>query len=102
MPQAEHYIYTLHPARLEMLTAGPTAEEADIISRHATYLEDLAEKGVVVLAGRTQTRDADTFGIVIVNAESEAEARVVMENDPGVKYGVQRAKLYPFRIAAQR
>ena len=68
MADIQHYIYTLHPARLEMLTSDPAPEEVEIISRHADYLENLADKGIVVLAGRTQTRDTDTFGIEIGRA----------------------------------
>ena len=39
-----------------------------------------------------------TFGLVIFKADSEAEARQIMENDPAVKHGVMRATLYPYRV----
>ena len=53
----------------------------------------------MVLAGRTQITDDRTFGIVILNANTEQEARQRMENDPTVKGGVMQAELYPFRVA---
>ena len=51
------------------------------------------------MAGRTQTADSDTFGIVILKADDEAAARKLMKADPAVAHGVMHAALYPFRIA---
>ena len=99
MAEVTQYLYKIQPTRLEMLTQGPTPEEATIVAQHFAYLKDLTEQGVVVLAGRTLNNDASTFGIVILNAESEAFARNIMNNDPAVKNGVMRAELYPYRIA---
>lgn len=99
MSDVRQYLCTIQATRPEMLTTGPTTEEAEIVSRHSAYLEDLTEKGIVILYGRTQNTDESSFGIVIFNAKSEREARGTMENDPAVKHGVMRAKLYPYRIA---
>jgi uncharacterized protein YciI len=99
MPTITHYLYKLQPARLGMLSEGPTETEAAITAEHFAYLEALVERGVVVLAGRTLTTDASSFGICILRAASEAEARTIMENDPGVRNGVMRAELFPYRIA---
>ena len=85
-----------------MLTDSGTPEEERIVSRHFAYLKDLVAKGVVVLMGRTQNNDETTFGIVIFEAEDEAAARVLMENDPAVVEGVMTASLYPYRIALMR
>lgn len=93
------YVYRLQPTRLEMLSVGPTPEEAAIRQQHFLYLKDLCERGVVLHAGRTLTADARTFGIVILRAPSEDAARAIMESDPGVARGLQRAELFPYRIA---
>ena len=85
-----------------MVTEGPTAEEAETVSRHFAYLEDLTEKGVMILVGRTQNSDESTFGIAIFEAEDESAARMIMEADPAVRAGVMRAELYPYRIALMR
>jgi len=82
-----------------MLSEGPTSEEAVIVSLHFDYLSRLVDQAVVVLAGRTLTTDERSFGIIIFRAESDLEARSVVENDPAVKAGVMRAELYPYRIA---
>ena len=96
------WLYYLKPTRLEMLTEDPTPEEDEIVSRHFAYLSDLAEKGLMILFGRTQTADESTFGIVIFEAEDEAAARAIMENDPAVKNGVMTATLYPYKVALMR
>ena len=99
MSDMAQYIYTLKVARLEQLTEGPTTEEQAIVGQHFAYLQDLTAKGVAILVGRTQTADSDTFGIMVFQAASEAEAQEIMDNDPAVKYGVMTARLFPFRIA---
>jgi len=52
-----------------------------------------------LLAGRTLNTGVSSFGIVILAAGSELEARRVMLGDPAVAQRVMRAELYPFRIA---
>ncbi len=93
------FIYIVRPTRLQMLTEGPTSEEGAVVKRHLEYLERLAEAGVVLLAGRTQTADEKTFGLVVFRAESEEAARRIVDGDPAVAHGVMRAELYPYRVA---
>lgn len=93
------FLYRIRPSRIAMLTEGPTSREEGIVSRHFTYLEGLTERGVVLLAARTLHPDETAFGIVIFLAESEEEARGIMENDPAVVEGVMLADLFPLRIA---
>lgn len=93
------FLYRLEPARVEMVTTGPTPEEAAIVSEHFAYLASLTERGVMILVGRTQDNSPDTIGVAIFQAESEGDARAIMENDPAVKNGVMRARLFPFKIA---
>jgi len=96
------WLYYLEPARLGMVAEGATPEEAATVSRHFAYLKDLTEKGVMVIVGRTQNKDENTFGIAIFEAEDESAARRIMENDPAVTGGVMRATLYPYKIALMR
>ena len=96
------WLYYLKPARLGMLTEGATPKEDEIVGSHFAYLKDLTEKGIMILMGRTQNNDDSTFGIVIFEAEDEAAARKIMENDPAVKNGVMIATLYPYKIALMR
>jgi len=99
MANSKQYLYTIKPTRMAMLTGGPTAAEESALSQHFSHLQELTEKGIVIMAGRTQTADPDTFGIVILKAGSEADAQSIMQSDPAVAHGVMHATLYPFRIA---
>jgi uncharacterized protein len=93
------FIYFMRAKRLEMLTTGPTEEEARILGEHSDYLQQHAAEGTVMLAGRTTNNDENTVGIVIVNAADETTARAIMESDPFVKSGLMNATLFPFRVA---
>jgi uncharacterized protein YciI len=93
------FLYKITPSRLGMVTEGPTNDEATILTRHFNYLKSLTDQGTVLLFGRTQNSDARTFGITIFRAESDDEARSIMNNDPAVKEGIMRAELYPYKVA---
>ena len=95
------WLYQLKPSRLGMLTEA-TPEETETVSRHFAYLQDLTQKGVMILMGRTLNHDESTFGICIFEAEDESAARMIMEADPAVRAGVMRAVLYPYKIALMR
>jgi uncharacterized protein YciI len=102
MVETSQYLYKIQAVRPEMVSDGPTPEEAATIERHSDYLRRLAERGVIVLGGRTLNADASTFGIVIFEADSEDAALAIMNDDPAVSEGVMRAELYPYRIAFMR
>ena len=102
MAERQQYLYTIHPTRPKMLTDGPTPEESKVVAEHFAYLEKLTEEGTVILAGRTLNTDESSFGIVIFEASSEADAQVLMNSDPAVQKGVMQARLYPYRVALTR
>ena len=99
MAELRQFVYVLRATRLGMLTEGPTPEERVVVKGHLEYLEGLAQAGVVLLAGRTQTADEKTFGLVVFQAESDDAARRIADSDPAVARGVMRAEVYPYRIA---
>jgi uncharacterized protein YciI len=101
-PTKSQWLYYLEPARLGMVTEGATPEEAETVSRHFAYLKELTEKGVMIIVGRTQNKDENTFGIAIFEAEDEAAARKIMENDPAIIGDVMYATLYPYKVALMR
>ena len=99
MSELEQFLYRIQPTRPEMLAEGPSHEERAVVARHAAYVKEFTERGVVLLAGRTQNTDPSAFGIVIFRAASEAAARAILNDDPAVKEGVMRAELFPYKIA---
>ena len=100
MPE-EHtsFLYRLIPVRADMLSEGPTEQENAIIEAHGEYLDRLAAHNVVKLAGRTLIEGDQSFGIVVLEADSDMHARRIMNEDPAVANGVLHAELFPFRIA---
>ncbi len=98
----KQWLYLLRPARLGMVSEGPTSEEAEIVSRHFARLQELTAEGVIILVGRTQNNDESTLGLCIFEAEDESAARKIMESDPAVAGRVMRAELYPYQVALMR
>jgi len=96
---ASQYLYRLKPVRIAMLTQGLTEQEAAAVADHFAYLERLTAQGRVLMAGRTQTADEHTFGIVVFVADSDEAAHDLMQGDPALSRGVMTAELFPFRIA---
>ncbi len=72
------------------------------MAEHFHRLQELHRQGKLILAGRTLNEDETTFRIVILEVESEAEARNLMETDPAVVKGIMTAELYPYRVALIR
>ena len=97
----QQYIYRISPVRTEMILE-PSDQEAIIIGQHFHYLQELTESGQAILVGRTLTADAHSFGLVIFDAESEAAADKLMNNDPAVSAKVMNAQLFPFKVVLQR
>jgi uncharacterized protein YciI len=96
------FLYRIQPTRPAMLTEGPTPDEQAIVGEHFAYLQELTHQGTVILAGRTLHTDSSSFGIVILEVDSEETARGIMQNDPAVAGGVMRAELFPYRVALMR
>ncbi|UKS29092.1 YciI family protein [Paenibacillus sp. HWE-109] len=91
------YVIRLQPAYLDRSIW--TDKENNIIEEHFQYLLQLKEAGELILAGRTQTSDEKTFGIVILRVDNELEARLIMEQDPAVANQLMTSELYPYSIA---
>ncbi|MFA6243814.1 MAG: YciI family protein [Candidatus Hydrogenedentales bacterium] len=93
------FIYIVRAVRVEMVTKKPTPVEARVLDEHFAYLQELARRGTALLVGRTTNNDENTFGLCVLEAESEPAARELMNKDPAVWQNVMTAELYPFRVA---
>jgi uncharacterized protein YciI len=89
------FIYLIHPYRHEFFRSPTELEEA-AMEAHFEYLRQAAEQGVVLLAGPCLD---ETFGVVVIRAENEQEARNFMMDDPSVKRNVMMAELHPLKVA---
>lgn len=94
------WLYRVVPTRPEM-PAAPTADEQALASAHLDYLTDLRDRGILILAGRTQ-EPVGTFGIAIFEAPDAETARAITEADPAVAGGLFTATVHPYAVAVAR
>jgi uncharacterized protein YciI len=76
-----------------------TAHDQETFDLHWDRLVRLREAGTVLLAGRAQDADGGGPAIVIFEADSEEDARRLVDEEPFVTRGFATATLHPFRIA---
>lgn len=93
------WIYFLHPDR-ENFAETMTPEEQRVWGEHFARFERMMAEGTLVLVG--PTLGTVNTGIAIFEAEDEAAARQIMEEDPCVAGGYVRAELRPFRVSLLR
>ena len=77
-----------------------TEEDNQIGTEHYNYLKHALEVGVLIFAGRSL--DGVGPAVVVIEANSEEEARKFMLKDPFVNHGLFGAELHPFRAALVR
>jgi uncharacterized protein YciI len=93
------WIYFLHPPR-ENFAATMTDEEKAVWGVHFERLQRMLADGTLVMAG--PTLGPTNTGIAIIEAEDEAGARTIMEEDPAIAGGYARGELRPFRVSLLR
>ena len=93
------FVCFLEPVRAGM-PDDPTPEEAEAVQAHFDYYQSLIDQGQAILAGRTL--EPPHRGIFIFEADTPQAADALVAHDPGVRAGVFRAKVQPFRVALLR
>ena len=72
-----------------------TEAEASLMREHAAYWTDLAARRVAIVFGPVSD-PRGTWGLVVVEAADEAEARALGTNDPTIKAGAGfQFEVYP-------
>jgi uncharacterized protein len=89
------FAYVLRPGFDRAFLAAATPDQREIFDRHGAYLDHLRADGRLLFAGRCTD---GPFGIVVLEADDENEARALVEDDPSVRLGIQAAELYPFDV----
>jgi uncharacterized protein YciI len=83
------------------MPAAPTPEEMALASAHFEYLLELKERGILILAGRTQEVEG-TFGVAIFEAPDRAAAQAITDADPAIAGGLFIATVHPYKVAVAR
>jgi uncharacterized protein YciI len=78
--------------------ASWNAQVEEVFTQHADYLNHGIRQGRVMFVGRTDTLPKDNYGLVVLEAENQADAEEFMHGDPAVARGVMRGRAFPFRI----
>ena len=95
-----HFLLRLVPPRPSFPFDMSEAEQT-VMARHAAYWDDLTERGTCLIFGPVLD-PADPWGLAIVEAESEAEARAIFDADPAVSSGTCTARLASIHVARLR
>jgi len=77
-----------------------TEADNQAVGRHFAKLQQLQKDGKLLFAGRTLIKES--MGVVVLEVETEAEARAIMEADDAVKAGIMSAELLPFQTALMK
>jgi uncharacterized protein YciI len=95
-----HFFLKLIPPR-PTFADDMSPAEAEVMSAHAAYLTDLAERGIGFAFGPVFD-PAGVWGMGIVEATDEAEARGLTDRDPVVVAGIARYAILPMRLSITR
>jgi len=93
------WIYFIHAPR-ENFAATMTDEEKQVWGVHFERLQRMLRDGTLVLAG--PTLGPLNTGIAVIEADDEAEARRLMEEDPAIASGIATGELRPFAVSLLR
>lgn len=98
MTEKKHFYAVIKPFRQDFIT-NPDEKEEEIMLDHFHYLKSLLEQKKLFLAGPTLIPE-DPFGLIILETETEEEAKILLEKDPSVKAGIQKiADFRPIRLS---
>ncbi len=96
-PVTKTWFIRLIPPRPTFAQDATPAEEA-VMAQHFVYWKDLNEKGVCIFGGPVLDPKG-VFGILVVKAATEDEARALGEGDPSVKAGINKIEVAEIRVA---
>jgi uncharacterized protein len=91
------WLIRLIPPRPTFDKDATPAEEA-LMEQHFAYWKDLNAKGICEFGGPVLDPKG-VYGILVVRANSEDEARALGDADPSVKAGVNKIEVAEIRVA---
>ncbi|MBV1849315.1 YciI family protein [Catellatospora tritici] len=93
------WIYFVHPPR-DNFRATLDDEERAVFDAHVEYLLHLYANGKLILSG--PTLGTTNTGIIVIEADDEAAAAQIMNDDPAISSGLTQGELRPFLAALLR
>jgi uncharacterized protein len=86
------FLYKLVPPR-PTFAADMSDDEAAVMGEHAAYWEGLLEQGVIVAFGPVAD-PAGSWGLAVVEAETDGEVRRLAAEDPAVRSGLATFEVF--------
>jgi uncharacterized protein len=96
----KHFYARLIPPRATFAVDMNDAERSHM-QQHVAYIGELFKQGKVLIYGPVMD-PAYGFGMAVIEAADEAEARKLLEEDPTVKSGLNGFTLSPMIVGASR
>jgi uncharacterized protein YciI len=91
------WMIRLTPPRPTFADDATPAEQA-LMEQHFAYWKDLNQKGVCTFGGPVLDPEG-AYGVLVVRASTQDEARALGEADPSVKAGLNKIEVAEIRVA---
>ena len=95
-----HFFVRLIPPR-PTFAFDMSEDERHLMDLHAAYLKGEFEAGRLLLYGPVLAPEG-SFGLVVVEAQDEAEVHALMRGDPTVERGLNTYDVSPMRVTGAR
>jgi uncharacterized protein YciI len=89
-----HYLYLATPPR-QSFVADATPEEYQILGQHFAYMDQVRERGQLLLTGPALD---GSWGVAIFKVTTQEEAEALMRADPAIQVGLFTGKVHPLAI----
>lgn len=99
MPRFFYYLKLIPPRTT--FVEDMTPNERQLMQQHAAYMKQQFAAGNVVIYGPVKAADGP-FGMGVLEAENEGEARRMIDNDPTILAGMNTYEICPMVIGAAR
>lgn len=86
----------LKPAYQDPSTWDSSVQET--FNLHSEFVNRAVRHGRVMLVGQTETVPQDNFGMLVFEAENQAEADEILNSDPAIARGIMVGKAFPFKL----
>ncbi|MBA4406905.1 hypothetical protein C0389_06490 [bacterium] len=100
--EKKQFLYVLRLEKSMYDSTAWTPDKQKIVQDHFVRLQKMLSGGSLILAGRTQVSFDKTIGLVVFEADSFEEAKLIAENDPAVKGKVMTVEVFPYEVALIR
>ena len=96
-----YFVYRLVPPRPTFGPGNMTEAEAAIMADHGAYWSQQVANGSAVVFGPVADPTGN-WGLAVVEADSEVDARALRDDDPAVISGLATAEILPMPVAVAR